>query len=850
MLASAAQASLAVKLPHLLQPLPSISNTHMEVISAETTKPRNRRPRPFFSSNHFQSLNPKSRSFRTVLTRVSGSGGGGAADATPQQYTPTDTEEIKSSSLGDGYVALFIRMLGLDHDSLDREQAIVALWKYSLGGKKYVDAIMQFPGCINLIVNLLRSDTSSTCEAAAGLLRSISLVNVYRDVVAQSGAIEEITGLLNRPSLSPEVKEQAISALWNLSVDEKFRLKIANSDVLPLLVKSMDDEDIKLKEAAGGVLANLALSHVNHSIMVEAGVIPKLAKLLRTDIEGSKVIRKEARNALLELCKDEYYRILIVEEGLVPVPMIGAAAYKSFRPGLYSWPRLPDGTEIEQTSKTPSRFGASELLLGLNVDDKNVNIEEAKMNAIVGRTQQQFLARIGAIELEDEKNQSEVTTGKQLTLLPWMDGVARLVLILGLEDESAIARAAESIADTSINEHIRIAFKEAGAVKPLVQLLDSKNDAVILAVTRALEKLSVSNGVCQIIEAEGVIDPLINVLKQPKIPEILMEKTLDILARILDPSKEMKSKFYDGPVNGSKEGSAAAMTADAAHKCVSKTNPRESVLDFGVIAHLVEILKTPTPRLQRKATSILEFCTVIDPRMETIISVDVESGLDVVFQQKILEADMESEVVNQQPEKYALEVEEAGLAISAASRLFTKLLDSENFCQKIDSAHFTKLLCDILESNIPLNNKDWVAACLVKLGSLSGPRLGFEDPINMEVTLYETIPRLMEQIKTSFSPEAKEAAVVELNRIISEGVVDSTRAIASEGGIFPLVKLIEEGSERAIDACLAILYNLSMDSENHSAIVAAGAVPVLRRIVLSQRPQWTRALRLLRTLPT
>ncbi|ONI31772.1 hypothetical protein PRUPE_1G330100 [Prunus persica] len=831
MLASAAQASLAVKLPHLLQPLPSISNTHMEVISAETTKPRNRRPRPFFSSTHFQSLNPKSRSFRTVLTRVSGSGGGGAADATPQQYTPTDTEEIKSSSLGDGYVALFIRMLGLDHDSLDREQAVVALWKYSLGGKKCVDAIMQFPGCINLIVNLLRSDTSSTCEAAAGLLRSISLVNVYRDVVAQSGAIEEITGLLNRPSLSPEVKEQAISALWNLSVDEKFRLKIANSDVLPLLVKSMDDEDIKLKEAAGGVLANLALSHFNHSIMVEAGVIPKLAKLLRTDIEGSKVIRKEARNALLELCKDEYYRILIVDEGLVPVPMIGAAAYKSFRPSLYSWPRLPDGTEIEQTSKTPSRFGASELLLGLNVDDKNVNIEEAKMNAIVGRTQQQFLARIGAIELEDEKNQSEVTTGKRLTLLPWMDGVARLVLILGLEDESAIARAAESIADTSINEHIRIAFKEAGAVKPLVQHLDSKNDAVILAVTQALEKLSVSNGVCQIIEAEGVIDPLINVLKQPKIPEILMEK------------------FYDGPVNGSKEGSAAPINADAAHKCVSKTNSRESVLDFGVIAHLVEILKTPTPRLQRKAASILEFCTVIDPRMETIISVDVESGLDVVFQQKILE-DMESEVVNQQPEKYALEVEEAGLAISAASRLFTKLLDSENFCQKIDSAHFTKLLCDILESNIPLNNKDWVAACLVKLGSLSGPRLGFEDPINMEVTLYETIPRLMEQIKTSFSPEAKEAAVVELNRIISEGVVDSTQAIASEGGIFPLVKLIEEGSERAIDACLAILYNLSMDSENHSAIVAAGAVPVLRRIVLSQRPQWTRALRLLRTLPT
>ncbi|KAM2329951.1 uncharacterized protein LOC126607668 isoform X2 [Malus sylvestris] len=860
MLASAAQPPLTVKQPHLLQSSLSISNTliHMEVIAAKPTRPRNRRPTLFFPSTRFQCLNLKSRSSRQFLTRVSDSDGGGAADATPQQFKPsTDTKEIKSTSLGDGYVGLFIRMLGLDNDSLDREQAIVALWKYSLGGKKYVEAIMQFPGCINLIVNLLRSESSSACEAAAGLLRSISLVNLYRDVVAQSGAIEEITGLLNRPSLDPEVKEQAICTLWNLSVDEKFRAKIANGDVLPLLVKSVDDEDVKVKEAAGGVLANLSLSHFSHSIMVEAGVIPKLAKLLRTDVEGSKVIRKEARNALLELCKDEYYRILVVEEGLVPVPIIGSAAYKSFRPGLYSWPSLPDGMEIEQTYKTPSRFGASELLLGLHVDEKNANIEEAKMNAIVGRTQQQFLARIGAIELEDDKKQSELTTGKQLTLLPWTDGVARLVLILGLEDESAIARAAEAIADASINEHIRIAFREAGAVNLLVQLLDSKNNAIVLAAVRALERLSVSNVVCQLIEAEGVRDPLVNLLKQPQMSDILMEKALDILARISDPNKEMKSKFYDGPRNGSKKGSDAArgpngstgITGDIANMSMTKTNTSKNVLDSGVIARLVETLKTPTPSLQTKATSILEFYAVIDPSMDTIISADIESGLDVVFQQKILE-DTESEVYNQQPEKYALEVEEAGHAISAASRLFTKLLDSKKFCQKIDSAHFTKLLSDILKSNIPLHNKDWVAACLVKLGSLSGPRLDFEDPINMEVTLHETIPRLMEQLNTSFFLEEKEAAVLELNRIISEGVVDSTQAIASQGGIFPLVELIEQGSERAVEACLAILYNLSMDSENHSAIIAAGAVPVLKRIVLAQRPQWNRALHLLRTLPT
>ena len=213
-------------------------------------------------------------------------------------------------------------------------------------------------------------------------------------------------------------------------------------------------------------------------------------------------------------------------------------------------------------------------------------------------------------------------------------------------------------------------------------------------------------------------------------------------------------------------------------------------------------------------------------------------------------ADTESDMGDQRPELHALKVEEAGLAISAASRLLTKLLDFVQFRQTINAARFTKLLRKTLRSNIPLHNKDWVAACLVKLSSLSGPNQDFDDPVNLEVTLYETVPRLVEQIKTSFSPEAQEAAVIELNRIISEGVVDSTRAVAAEGGIFPLVKVIEEGSERAVEAALAILYNISMDSENHLAIIAAGAIPALRRIVLSQGPQWMRALHLLRTLPT
>ncbi|KAI3982932.1 hypothetical protein MKX01_010415 [Papaver californicum] len=490
--------------------------------------------------------NPKLFRFsahRLLITRVCSDGG------TPRHLDTSSTDaratERKSSRSDDGSLALLIRMLGQGNDPLGREAAVIALWKYSQGGKQQVDEILQFRDCISLTVNLLRSDSSSTCEASAGLLRSISAVNQYCDLVAESGAIDEISSLLSRQSLTAEVKEQMICALWNFSMDEKHRMNISNSDILPMLINSLDDEELKVQEAAGCVLANLILSPSNHKVMVEAGVIPKLTKFIRGNAETSKVIRKETKQALLELAKDEYYRILIIEEGLVLVPIVGRDAYKSFKVASHSWPSLPDGTEFERGTSTPSRYGASELLLGLNIHDKKFDLEEAKVNAIVGRTQEQFLARIEAIEIEDGNVLgSESSANEQNnTLLPWVNGVARLVLILGLEDASAISKAARSIGDSSINEHMRMSFMVAGAVKSLVQLLNHNNENVRLAVTHALWRLSLSVNVSRMIGEEGAVDQLVNALKNRQLPEDVMKKTMDILARVLDPGKEMELKF-------------------------------------------------------------------------------------------------------------------------------------------------------------------------------------------------------------------------------------------------------------------------------------------------------------------
>ncbi|GJM94228.1 hypothetical protein PR202_ga10858 [Eleusine coracana subsp. coracana] len=516
-------------------------------------------PRAYPSLPHLrhQKLSPRFHSFlpasstvscgtgraRLVLAGAFASGDGGAGQDVDTSSSPT--------SSGSAYIGLFVRMLGLDNDSRDREHAICTLQQYSLGGRKCIDEIMQFPGCIVLIISLLKSESARACEAAT-----------------------------------------------------------------------------------------------------------------------------------------------------------------------------------------------------------------AKVNAMIGRSNQQFLARVGAIELGDEgKDQSGSEKNDLYTILPWIDGVARLVLILGLED---------------LLKHSDAPVREAAAY--------------------ALEKLSASSIVCQKIKAEGGLEVLIDIVKDPNTAVKQLEKIIYALSRVLDIGISMTAvpdscgHSEREILTNAFEEYATAMTAASIGSVI------ESVLEMGVI-----------------------------------------SGTR-----------SDGENFDELPST-AFEVSQVVLA---AVRLLTKLLDFDLSVRSINSEKITLLLRRMLKSSFPLESKDWLAACLIKLesrASLSGDHGA--SSVDMEITIYESIPRLVDQMITSLSIENKRNAAIELNSIISGGVMEYTRAVAAAGGIFPLVKLLEESDGDALEASLAILYNLSMDPENHPAMIAAGVVPLLKRIVLAEGPHWTSALQLLRTLP-
>ncbi|CAH9081572.1 unnamed protein product, partial [Cuscuta europaea] len=113
---------------------------------------------------------------------------------------------------------------------------------------------------------------------------------------------------------------------------------------------------------------------------------------------------------------------------------------------------------------------------------------------------------------------------------------------------------------------------------------------------------------------------------------------VDILSRVLDPSKEMKSKFFEGPINFSTKGleSGGKENEKAVSTKSLKTPNVVELLDSSVLARLIEILKTSSPDMQKKVASILEFVSVVEVCTEKIFSIDIESGIDAVFQQECL----------------------------------------------------------------------------------------------------------------------------------------------------------------------------------------------------------------------
>ena len=127
------------------------------------------------------------------------------------------------------------------------------------------------------------------------------------------------------------VKEKAVAALQNLSVDASNRTAISDCGGLPAIVYLLTYGSPLAKERAAGALSNLAVNTANKRRIAELGAIPPLILLLGGSSAGSGAAnsgstvtvtaQQNAATALSNMAVEEQNRQWIADLGGIP-PLI------------------------------------------------------------------------------------------------------------------------------------------------------------------------------------------------------------------------------------------------------------------------------------------------------------------------------------------------------------------------------------------------------------------------------------------------------------------------------------------------------------------------------------------------
>ncbi|KAL4190320.1 hypothetical protein AMTRI_Chr07g24140 [Amborella trichopoda] len=167
-------------------------------------------------------------------------------------------------------------------------------------------------GAIPPLVSLLRSQDEKTQENAVTALLNLSINEKNKRLIVDSGAIDSLIEVLN--SGTPEAKENSAATLFSLSVIEEYKVKIGRSGAIQSLVELLNSGTLRGKKDAATALFNLSIFHENKARIVKAGAVKCLIWLM--DLTGGMVDKSVA--VLSNLATIPEGRSAIAEEGGIP----------------------------------------------------------------------------------------------------------------------------------------------------------------------------------------------------------------------------------------------------------------------------------------------------------------------------------------------------------------------------------------------------------------------------------------------------------------------------------------------------------------------------------------------------
>ncbi|KAL2535860.1 U-box domain-containing protein 3 [Forsythia ovata] len=138
-------------------------------------------------------------------------------------------------------------------------------------------------GAIAPLISLLHSDVKLTQEHAVTALLNLSINEKIKLMIAEEGAIEPLIHVLRTGNAG--AKENAAAALFSLSLLDEYRIKIGRSGAVKALVDLLGSGTLRGKKDAATALFNLSIFHENKARIVQAGAVKYLVGLMAPETE-------------------------------------------------------------------------------------------------------------------------------------------------------------------------------------------------------------------------------------------------------------------------------------------------------------------------------------------------------------------------------------------------------------------------------------------------------------------------------------------------------------------------------------------------------------------------------------
>ncbi|KAK4492469.1 hypothetical protein RD792_003278 [Penstemon davidsonii] len=203
-----------------------------------------------------------------------------------ENHNPSRTLSFSPESVSDNLATIsHVDKLVKDLKSASKELQISAAGELRFLAKHNMENrfIIGQCGAIAPLISLLHSDVELIQEHAVTALLNLSINEKIKARIAEEGALEPLIHVLKTGNGG--AKENAAAALFSISLLDEYRIKIGRSGAVKALVDLLQSGTVRGKKDAATALFNLSIFHENKARIVQAGAVKYLVGLMDPSTE-------------------------------------------------------------------------------------------------------------------------------------------------------------------------------------------------------------------------------------------------------------------------------------------------------------------------------------------------------------------------------------------------------------------------------------------------------------------------------------------------------------------------------------------------------------------------------------